>query len=264
MDLTVGIVVYNTPIQTFLSTLESICAQIDPGKIVVLCNSENESYRAGMRKLISRFHGVFLLFSENKGFGAGHNKIVSGIESQFYLCANPDIALLPGSLKKIFETAEKIQEFGAIGPKILNQGKLSHLCRPYLNLWNWLARQVLQFGKLRQLLPEYQFNYQVSGPNQFVSGCCFLVRRETFLGVGGFDESFFLYCEDADLMLRLGRVSPNWYCAEAEVEHEWQRAWRGSTHSKLRHLRALAKYFLKHPRVALTGSLFEGSRNGSS
>jgi GT2 family glycosyltransferase len=40
----------------------------------------------------------------------------------------------------------------------------------------------------------------------FVCGCCFLVRADTIRSVGGFDETFFAYVEDAELSLRVTRA----------------------------------------------------------
>jgi len=39
----------------------------------------------------------------------------------------------------------------------------------------------------------------------FATGCCMLVRRKAFESVGGFDEEYFVYCEDSDFSFRLRR-----------------------------------------------------------
>ena len=40
----------------------------------------------------------------------------------------------------------------------------------------------------------------------FITGCCMLLTREAIGAVGTFDDSYFAYCEDADLSLRLTRA----------------------------------------------------------
>jgi GT2 family glycosyltransferase len=55
----------------------------------------------------------------------------------------------------------------------------------------------------------------------WVTGSSLLVRRSAFDAVGGFDESFFLYFEDADFCLRLSRdVGPVYYLPGVTVIHE--------------------------------------------
>jgi GT2 family glycosyltransferase len=59
----------------------------------------------------------------------------------------------------------------------------------------------------------------------FPSGSAALYRREAIEQTGGFDENFFLYCEDADLGLRT--IWAGWECryvADAVVEHRYSHS----------------------------------------
>ena len=54
----------------------------------------------------------------------------------------------------------------------------------------------------------------------WLSGACFLVKKEIFDASGGFDEDYFMYSEDTDLCLRLKRKGfKNYYFSDYEVKH---------------------------------------------
>jgi GT2 family glycosyltransferase len=54
----------------------------------------------------------------------------------------------------------------------------------------------------------------------FFSGACFLVRRELFLRLGGFDENIFLFYEDDDLCRRIADSGASLvYVPQAVVRH---------------------------------------------
>jgi GT2 family glycosyltransferase len=61
-----------------------------------------------------------------------------------------------------------------------------------------------------------------------VTGACCLFRREAFLRLGGFNRSFFLYYDDADIGWR-ARVAGYrvLYCPEATVRHAYEFSRRG-------------------------------------
>lgn len=54
----------------------------------------------------------------------------------------------------------------------------------------------------------------------WLSGAILAVRRQAFEAVGGFDESFFLYCEDVDLSWRLASYGRLARCSKAIFLHD--------------------------------------------
>jgi N-acetylglucosaminyl-diphospho-decaprenol L-rhamnosyltransferase len=48
--------------------------------------------------------------------------------------------------------------------------------------------------------------YEQPAYPEWISGACMLVRRDVLESIGGFDEGFFLYCEDMDLCARVRKA----------------------------------------------------------
>jgi N-acetylglucosaminyl-diphospho-decaprenol L-rhamnosyltransferase len=99
----------------------------------------------------------------------------------------------------------------------------------------------------RQLMLD--FDYERS---QLVSaqpaGACLLCRRTTFESIGGFDEDFYYWFEDVDLVRRLTARGSIGYVHDAVFEHfgggtfaQWSRADIVPTR-----YRSLLRYFDKH------------------
>jgi N-acetylglucosaminyl-diphospho-decaprenol L-rhamnosyltransferase len=74
-----------------------------------------------------------------------------------------------------------------------------------------------------------------------------LLRREAFDAVGGFDPSYFMYCEDMDLCRRLAEGGwRNVYVPTAVITHQGGHATSRSAGPMLReHHRALYRYLAR-------------------
>src|SRR2546421_256364 len=104
--------------------------------------------------------------------------------------------------------ADATPDAGIIGPKLLNRdGSLQYSCRSFPNMGAGFFRNT----PLGRLFPKNRFtqDYLMSDWDHstvrdvdWVSGAALLIRREVLEQTGGFDEGFFMYCEDVDLCYR--------------------------------------------------------------
>jgi len=81
----------------------------------------------------------------------------------------------------------------------------------------------------------------------WVAGMFMLFRSESFKGVGGFDQRYFMYCEDADICRGMWNIGYQVMGSlDANVIHRAQRASHRNLRHLVWHLKSLFKYFIKH------------------
>jgi GT2 family glycosyltransferase len=154
--------------------------------------------------------------STNVGFGRGVNQAVAATSGALVLIMNPDCRLEAGALAALRGILEQHDRCALVGPRILDpDGAVQGSARGDPDMFTGL------FGRtatLRRLLPALGVSRRnvvtdaavpagaSSTVVDWVSGACMLVRRDAFDRIGGFDERYFLYWEDADLCRRLRRA----------------------------------------------------------
>jgi N-acetylglucosaminyl-diphospho-decaprenol L-rhamnosyltransferase len=115
---------------------------------------------------------------------------------------------------------------GAIGPRILEpSGETYPSARELPSLRTGIGHALLAniwVGNpwTRRYRGENRVTRGAWRETGWLSGSCLLVRRDAFEGIGGFDESFFMYFEDVDLGARLAKAHwRNLYVPDAVVTH---------------------------------------------
>lgn len=164
-----------------------------------------------------------------RGFGANHNAAFARCADPWFVVANPDIRLRADPFPALFAAAAS--RTGLVAPRVLDpDGREADSARSQigpLQLVDRLARP-----RTRSAHPR---------PDWF-AGMFLLIRSQAFRAIGGFDERFRMYCEDADLCARLRLAG--WELAwarEALVEHDARRASRRSLRHAAWHLASLAR-----------------------
>ena len=146
--------------------------------------------------------------SENRGFGAGCNLGWRAGRAPNVVFLNPDARIDAEGVRRLV-TALGDDEVGLAAPKILNDDgtiqNSQHRFPKHGTTW-------MQALLVNRLAPNAIWAHEdVVAPDAYehvarpdwVGGACIAVRRELLERLDGFDERFFMYCEDMDLCRRL-------------------------------------------------------------
>jgi len=172
---------------------------------------------------------VILRNATPKGFGENHNAAFEHCIGDWFLVLNPDLTFHQPDTLLTLLAATPTSVDGVLAPQIVDQnGRLADAVRSNLTPWSLLLR-ILKRDVGRRLSEEGAG----SGRFYWFSGMCLVVSATAYRAVGGFDERFFLYCEDYDLCARLYLAGYHLRSISGvRVEHRAQR----DSHRKLRWL----------------------------
>ena len=163
----------------------------------------------------------------NLGFGAGNNLAIRQSRGRHVLLLNSDAVAAPSFAREMVAAAEADPRVGMVAARVLDFARrdvidtTGHLLYP----------DGLNRGRGR--LDEDRGQYDACRTALFPSGAAALYRRAMLDEIGLFDESFFLYGDDAELGLR-GRLA-GWTCAfapRAVAYHHYSRT--AGAHSSLK------------------------------
>ena len=184
--------------------------------------------------------------SSNLGFGRANNLAFYAASkkdpsSDYILVLNPDAFLSIDSLNQALKKMGEHPEMGVLLPRFKSEyGQDLYLAKRYPNIWVLFLRGFAPawMKKLfRASIDAYDLKDRSADQSHLEtvvgSGACFLMRKNIWVSLGGFDPRFFLYFEDFDLTYRAKKITQVAYEPSIEVVHlGGHTAKKGRTHIK--------------------------------
>lgn len=199
--VSVIIISYNTRAMT-LECLKSVHADLAsmPAEVIVIDNASKDGSPAAIRQDYPETRVIEN--TSNSGFGAANNQGMRLAAGEFFLLLNSDAFPEQGAIGAMIDCLQRHPNAAMVGPRLLNgDGSLQVSCyrfpspaRAWLeNLW------ISALFPRSPVLGDYrQWPHDIERPVDWIIGACIMLRREIFEKTGGFDETFFMYQEEAD------------------------------------------------------------------
>lgn len=153
---------------------------------------------------------------ENKGFAGGNNAGITASKGMYIALLNNDTMVDREWLANLVHCIQSDDSIGMVGSKILNYYRRKEID----NTGHLIYPDGLNRGRGRLEIDRGQYDSKTD--ILFPSGCASLYRKDMLDEIGWFDESFFVYGDDADIGLHgryLGYKAI--YCPKAIVYHKY-------------------------------------------
>ena len=187
--------------------------------------------KLGMAELAASLNLQIEHSGGNIGYGAANNIAIHRSQAAFHLVLNPDALVDVDFLVNALAYLQTQPKIALLLPQVVGfAGEMHYLCKRHPSLFDlfmrgfapsWLKRRCqrrMDWFEMRE--HDYQ---AIISPVPYPTGCCMLFRTEVLQSLGGFDERFFMYLEDADIGRRINQVASSAYVPTCVLQHQWAR-----------------------------------------
>lgn len=248
-NITASLVLFNSDITEAKRAISSFLNTELDIKLFLVDNSPEDTLKE-LASLDSRIEYIFN--GKNLGYGKANNLVIKRVldKTEYHLVMNPDVYFEKGTLEALYTFMQANEDIGLTMPRVYHyDGTEQKLCKLLPTPKDLIIRRFIPDGKYKDKISriynmwDADYNKQMDVP--FLSGSFMFMRSSVLKEVSGFDERFFLYCEDLDLCRRIGEISRTVYFPGAKIYHGFQKASYLNTKLMLRHSLSAIKYFNK-------------------
>jgi len=200
-------------------------------EVIVFDNGSSDGSADAVRQ---QFPNVKVIASEeNIGFAAGNNRAAAEAKGEFLLFLNPDTLVMSGAINQMRSFLESNARAGAVGCRLLNtDGTIQQSFWMRFPDIRWLLCRALFLDKLlwrSSVTAAVLLDRPIRVGH--LLGACLMMPSDVFRSLRGFNESYFLYCEETDLCYRLWKNGYEvYYLPSGTVVHLGQQSTRNAAY----------------------------------
>jgi len=174
------------------------------GEMAHIYVADNGSTDSSIALLKERFSQVTIIeMTTNNGFAGGYNLALKQINEPLFCLLNSDVSPAENWLVPILAAFNSDSKLAIAQPKILDELKKTHFeyagaAGGYIDALGYPFCRGRIFQHIEQDLGQYNDNTEIF----WATGACMFIRKEVFLLLNGFDETYFAHQEEIDLCWR--------------------------------------------------------------
>lgn len=180
------VVNYNTE-RHILDLLDNLAVQsCQDFEMIIVNNVQNNTLTDLLAKKELAFRLQIIQSPHNVGFGRAMNLGAKSAVGEHFLITNPDIIISDNDfLQKLATEIEKTPNYGAMTCQLFNE-----------------------HDEDKSEFVDFEFHHTLGLKNtpRWLSGAFLFFRKEIYQQLNGFDEDFFMYCEDEDICYRVQKM----------------------------------------------------------
>jgi N-acetylglucosaminyl-diphospho-decaprenol L-rhamnosyltransferase len=199
------IVHYRTPDETVRAA--RAVAETSDIPILVVDNASGDGISERLAREVPRARVI--VQADNRGYAAACNRGARESGEPALLFLNSDAFVAPGAIAALESALDRDPRAAVVGPRLQNpdgtlQPSITRLPTPWRVFCESSGLAALTGGRgMFRGHTRTREDHARAQSVEALMGAALLVRRAALEEVGGFDESFFFYAEESDLMARL-------------------------------------------------------------
>jgi len=225
MDLSIIIINYKVKEKLF-ACIESIYSSKPKVKFEVIV-VDNDEIKSLEKDLLIKFPKIIYVKSpKNLGFGAGNNLGAKSATGEYLFFLNPDTKVSDGTIDNLSNFLNKNKGVGIAAPLLIDEkgSPFKRQGSQRLDMFNGF----FSLSFLGKIFPGPAKDFYLENWNKKTNkevdvapGTGFMITKELFREIGGFDEKFFLYFEENDICNRVKDLGYKIYILSgAKIYHE--------------------------------------------